>query len=116
MIDKLIVAALVIAGLSATHWYAFNSGEASCERKVKAVTDKQALKDSQAVTRLVHADAKREANDVAKSTRVQQVVDRCIDQRMPADIIDVLGGVQPAGSREPRSRAIDILSAPGPPG
>ena len=116
MMDKLVVAALLVAGLSTSHWHAFNSGKASCVEKVKALASKQALEDSQALTRLVQADAKREANDAAKIIRVKQVVGHCIDQRMPADIIDVLGGVQPAGGREPKSRSTEILSAPVPPG
>ena len=34
---------------------------------------------------------------VEKIIRVHRVVDNCIDQRMPADIIDVLGGVHAGG-------------------
>jgi hypothetical protein len=45
----------------------------------------------------VKADIKREVRHAEKIVRVNQEVDNCIDQRMPTDIIDVLGGVHAGG-------------------
>jgi len=97
MKDKLILGGLLLAAIATTHWYAYESGQASCERKVKAAVEMQAKQDAVSVANQAKAEIRREVRYVEKIVRVSQVVDNCMDQRMPADIIDVLGGVH-AGS------------------
>jgi len=97
MMDKLILGGFLLATIATTHWYAYESGEAACERKVKAAVETQAKQDAAAVANQTKAEIKREVRYVEKIVRVSQVVDNCMEQRLPADIIDVLGGVHAGG-------------------
>jgi hypothetical protein len=107
---------IVLAVLSATHTAAYRSGKSSCEAAhAKAVAD-QKVKDAERVAGIIKSDTKREVRDAAKIVLIKESKDACIDQRMPADIIDILGGVQQRDSSPAQPGTSSTLSASTPPG
>ena len=112
----LYAAMIAVALLGLTHWQAYRSGKAACESSHREAVLIQQSTDQGRVTELVKSDTKREVRYVEKIRIVEQTVDDCIDRRMPADILDVLGGVQQRNSGPPQPRTPETLPTPRPPG
>lgn len=90
-----IIAALVIvAFFTATHWKAYSLGKEACETAHQAAVVEQKDEDTEKAVDLVKADAQREIRYVEKRVTVEKIVDNCLDQRMPRELVNVLGGVQ----------------------
>jgi hypothetical protein len=107
---------IAVLALAATHTIAFRSGKQNCEAAhTKAVTD-QKVKDAERIAGIVKSDTRREKRDAAKIVLIKESKDACIDQRMPADIIDVLGGVQQRDSGPTQPGTPETLSTSTTPG
>lgn len=87
---RLYAVLIAVALLGLTHWQAWRSGKAACEQSHREAVLIQQSEDHARVTDLTKSDTKREVRYVEKIRIVEQTVDACIDQRMPADILTVL--------------------------
>ena len=111
---RLYAILIAVALLGLTHWQAWRSGKAACEQSHREAVLIQQSEDQARVTDLTKSDAKREVRYVEKIRIVEKAVDACIDQRMPADILDVLGGVQHRDGGTAPPRTDSTLSPPAP--